>query len=100
MDPVVFAKGDWIEITNHAQLKGYVGFVVATNEKDIKIFITRDSEGKSMVGGAWWAYSEQLSPYNFPDNDEDLKALIDFALAIGDKEWFLELSARLPIKNF
>ena len=97
-----FKIGDWVLFAYNNRFSGYVGFInkFDSNDNEYRVFITRDPDGKPVKGGIW-ADSSNLIYYNNASLDEDdLWSLIDVAIDLKDRDWFLELTAKLPISNF
>lgn len=92
--------GDWVMIIDH-RLTGYTGYI---NKNDVEaeqyqIKVTKDKNGKN-VNGRTWVEWDQVILTNELIDDVVLSALIDLALDMNDKEWFMELSAQLPLAYF
>lgn len=91
-----FEEGEWVQIVN-CRLSGYSGYILRYDPEDdsYKLMITKDPKGKPIVK-SHWINADYVAPWKAIRAENDLNALIDLALDIGDKEWFLELTAQLP----
>jgi hypothetical protein len=90
-----FEEGEWVRIVN-CRLGGCSGYIVRYDAEDdtYKIKITKNAQGRAFVKNQW-INADFVMKDRHRDEDE-LLALIDHALDMGDKEWFLELTALLP----
>ncbi|GAB2690812.1 IDEAL domain-containing protein [Paenibacillus thermoaerophilus] len=89
-------EGDWVSGTS-TQDEKLIGFVESVNDNGIvKIRVTQ-SDREDAVGTSVEAQSAKVKrmPDTAPSAAEELRSLIDLALATRDREWFEELSARL-----
>ncbi|MBU8773208.1 IDEAL domain-containing protein [Cytobacillus oceanisediminis] len=90
-----FSKGEWIKVIN-TRLIGYTGYLINRLLEDgYKVKLTKDPKGNSIDAIIWIGAEDIVSCENKVEED-DLLAMIDFALATNDKQWFLELTAQLP----
>lgn len=90
-----FAKGEWIKVIN-TRLIGYTGYIINRLLEDgYKVKLTKDPKGNS-IEAIIWIGAEDLVSCEDKVEEDDLLALIDFALATNDKQWFLELTEQLP----
>jgi hypothetical protein len=89
--------GVWVKVINHDYLEGYVGYITDFDPVDgYRVRITKDCKGKSFKKRDKWMDEEQIIPLPIKKEEDDLLALIDLALETNDKEWFLELTSKLP----
>lgn len=90
-----FEEGEWVQIVN-CRLSGFSGYIVRYDLEDhtYKLMLTKDPKGRPIVKSQW-INADYVMKNRFRDEDE-LLALIDLALAMNDKEWFLELTSQLP----
>ncbi|MBG9653714.1 IDEAL domain-containing protein [Cytobacillus firmus] len=90
-----FAKGEWIKVIN-TRLIGYTGYIINRLLEDgYKVKLTKDPQGNS-IEAIIWIGAEDIVSCEEKVEEDDLLALIDFALATNDKQWFLELTEQLP----
>lgn len=90
-----FAKGEWIKVKN-TRLIGYTGYIINRLLEDgYKVKLTKDPKGNS-IEAIIWIGAEDIVSCEDKVEEDDLLALIDFALATNDKQWFLELTSQLP----
>ncbi|MFY2154657.1 IDEAL domain-containing protein [Cytobacillus firmus] len=90
-----FAKGEWVAVVN-TRLVGCKGYIL--NHlwgEGYKVKITKDSQGNS-INAIIWIGAEDIVSCEEKFEKDDLLALIDFALATNDKQWFMELTSQLP----
>lgn len=83
---MTFKQGDWIENRNN----GERGYVTTPGAFATDVFVTRK--------GKQWRCSVQnneLIKLGDKLDSEDLFELINMALLVGDKIWFLQLTSRL-----
>ncbi|WP_443081800.1 IDEAL domain-containing protein [Sutcliffiella sp. NC1] len=89
--------GDWVK-GNSEDGELIIGYVQALDQLErgalVKV-VSSDYDGQ--VGKSIFLSSRQVKtlPEVNVNNKEQLLNLIDLALATGDKEWFMELSAKL-----
>ncbi len=90
-----FEEGEWVRIVN-CRLAGCSGYIVRYDPEDhtYKLMLTKDSNGRPTVKSQW-INADYVMKDRLRDEDE-LLALIDHALDMNDKEWFMELTAQLP----
>jgi hypothetical protein len=89
--------GEWVKVIGHDYLEGYVGYITDFDPVDgYRVRITKNSKGKSFKKRDKWIDADQIIPLSVEKEEDDLLALIDVALDTNDKEWFLELTSRLP----
>jgi hypothetical protein len=89
--------GEWVKVIGHDYLEGYVGYITDFDIVDgYRVRITKNSKGNSFKKGGKWLDEEQIIPLPVKKEEDDLLALIDLALETNDKEWFLELTSKLP----
>ncbi|BDG47689.1 MULTISPECIES: IDEAL domain-containing protein [Parageobacillus] len=89
--------GDWVKgkTKNGELIYGYIETANALQET-VKIKVM-DSDNKEIVGKTvetlkHWVKKLPISTF---EDEEQIKALIDIALQTKDKNWFMELSAKL-----
>jgi hypothetical protein len=101
IEPKVKA-GDWVCIINHRSKNGFLGFIskIDRESEGYQIIITKDRKGRKTPNLLIWVDLEQLVPILEYKDEDDLLALIDLALDLNDKEWFMELTEQLPLVNF
>ncbi|EFV78978.1 hypothetical protein HMPREF1013_00862 [Bacillus sp. 2_A_57_CT2] len=89
------AEGEWVRIVN-CRLSGHSGYILKYDPEDhtYKLMLTKDPNGRTLVKSKW-INADYVMKDRHRDEDE-LLALIDYALDMNDKEWFLELTAQLP----
>lgn len=89
------AEGTWVQIVN-CRLSGFSGYIVRYDLEDhtYKLMLTKDPKGSPIVKSQW-INADYVMKDRLRDEDE-LLALIDHALDMNDKEWFLELTSQLP----
>lgn len=85
--------GSWIIIVGHPFLTGCTGYITE-EDKDVEEFrirITKNKKGNHVRKYYLWINYDRVVPDRFKDED-DLLALIDLAIDLNDKEWFLQLT--------
>ncbi|USK46323.1 IDEAL domain-containing protein [Cytobacillus oceanisediminis] len=89
------SEGTWVQIVN-CRLSRFSSYIVRYDPEDYtyKLMLTKDPKGRPIVKSQW-INADYVMKDGFRDEDE-LLALIDHALDMNDKEWFLELTAQLP----
>jgi hypothetical protein len=90
--------GTWVKIELH-MLKNFTGFITKFDheEEQYHVQLTKNAQGKQ-TAGILWVESE----YVVPADDESQyfrSGLIDTTLDLKQKEWFLELTEKLPLEN-
>ncbi|TWI58142.1 IDEAL domain-containing protein [Halalkalibacter nanhaiisediminis] len=93
----IFAVGDWIKAeSNQGELiHGYIETLNPFQEKvEVQVVVSDNNE---TIGKKVKLYREQIKklPTSTPNNKEQIRSLIDVALAAKDKEWFMELTKQL-----
>ena len=93
----IFAVGDWIKAeSNQGELiHGYIETLNPFQEKvEVHVVVSDNNE---TIGKKVKLYREQIKklPTSTPNNKEQIRSLIDVALAAKDKEWFMELTNQL-----
>lgn len=90
-----FEEGEWVQIVN-CRLAGFSGYIVRYDAEDdtYKVKITKNPQGRPFAKNQW-INADFVVKDRFRDED-GLLALIDHALDMNDKEWFLELMVQLP----
>jgi hypothetical protein len=102
METLSIKKGAWVKIVNHLFLTGFTGYVFRIDPIDdnYKIMLTSDPKGRPTKGNVWIDFEQLLLYGNQNEHDEDaILSMIDLALDMNDKEWFLELNSKLPIRG-
>lgn len=78
-----FGEGDWVKV-------GIDLFVVgAINDSETKVLLKHGS-------GMRWVGIHKVNPAEIDITHEEIKAMIDLALELQDREWFHELASMLP----
>jgi uncharacterized protein YpiB (UPF0302 family) len=97
---ITFKPGEWVQIIDH-RLKHCTGFILKYDalDENYRMMVTRDSNGKPLREKIT-IEEDQLLPTRIFKDEDDLFALIDLALDLNDKEWFMELTEKLPLANF
>jgi hypothetical protein len=89
--------GEWVKVIDHDYLYGYVGYITDFDLfEGYRVRLTKNSKGKSFKNGSKWMGEEQIISLPVGKSEDDLLALIDIALETNDREWFLELTSKLP----
>lgn len=93
----IFAVGDWIKAeSNQGELiHGYIETLNPFQEKvEVHVVV---SDNNDTIGKKVKLTREQIKklPTSTPNNKEQIRSLIDVALAAKDKEWFMELTNQL-----
>ncbi|PLR93217.1 IDEAL domain-containing protein [Bacillus sp. T33-2] len=103
MQSEVLKEYDWVKVVESRYHKGCIGLIKKIDPDDgtCLVKITKTPEGRCVTGhtGAWLGIGAVL-PYPIDLHEHDISSLIDLALATNDKVWFMELTSRLPLKNF
>lgn len=94
-----FKTGDWVQIVNDGVLCS-TGFITKCHylDKEFRVRFTITADGKKSKWEAWCRES-QLEKLEATLSEENILALIDHALERKEKQWFLELHAKLPSKS-
>jgi hypothetical protein len=89
--------GEWVKVIDPNYLIGYVGFVTDYDpiDEEYRIRFTRNSKGKPIKGHKW-VNVDSVMTLTIGKEEDDLLALIDLALETNDREWFSELTSKLP----
>lgn len=87
---------DWVEVTKGGN-KGIIGTIIQINKtsKQIVLEAVKHRNGHKVNGKATFTWAH-IKPYELPPSEDHLLDLIDLAIDTGDKDWFIELSNRLP----
>jgi uncharacterized protein YpiB (UPF0302 family) len=95
-----FKPGEWVQIIDH-RMRGCTGYILKYDALDdeYRMMITRDSKGK-ILQGKFYIKADQLVPIKESKDEDDLLALIDLALDLNEKEWFMELTEQLSLRDF
>ncbi|MEH7249202.1 IDEAL domain-containing protein [Neobacillus niacini] len=95
-----FATGDWV-IIGGGFSKGWTGYILKYDFEDdrYKVRLTSTDRGKTIDIGKWFD-PEDLMLGKKLITEQEIRTLIDLALDTNDKEWFKELSSKLPLANF
>lgn len=91
--------GDWIK-GNSRNGELFIGYIESKSQdipKEIVKVKVVSSDNHEMIGKTIPILSKRASklPISKAINKEQILYLIDLALSTGDREWFLELSAKL-----
>lgn len=91
--------GEWVVIDG-GRFQGWTGYITKYDFEDDRYYVrlTLDSAGIAVNTGIWFD-TDRLTLKNSLIED-DLFPLIDLALDMNDKEWFLELTSQLLFANF
>lgn len=94
--------GEWVQVIDKNKFldgrTGYIDHFDLWNSK-YRVRFTTDSNGEPSLGASW-VPEEFLVSINDERHENDLSFLIDLALETNDKEWFQELTSKLPLENF
>lgn len=97
-----FAKGEWVELIPisdefHQNARGSMGFitVIKPDEYVAKVLFIRHGTGRP-IRKLEWIDIENLNKVPEMVEEDHLYTMIDMALDMKDKEWFKELTQRLP----
>lgn len=87
--------GEWVIIAG-GRFHRWVGYITKYDFEDDRYYVrlTIDSAGVVVNTGIWFD-TDRLLTFEASLEKDDLLALIDLALDMNDKEWFLELSSQL-----
>jgi hypothetical protein len=91
------AVGNWVKgkTTNGELIRGYIESIDSLNGTVTVYVVECDNDqtvGKSVVTPGPWL--ENIPVSSFTDEDQ-IRDLIDLALVTRDKDWFMELSAKV-----
>lgn len=92
--------GDWVELKEREIGEGAIGFIEDLDPEDDSywiIFVT-NPYGKRINAGKW-KHESQLRALPPGLDENQLTILIDLALKIGDKDWFMELTEQLKFER-
>ncbi|MFE4523447.1 IDEAL domain-containing protein [Cytobacillus firmus] len=89
------AEGEWVQIVN-CRSSGFSGYILRYDSEDhtYKLMLTKDPNGRPIVKSKW--INADFVMKDIHRDEDELLALIDHALDMNDKKWFLELTAQLP----
>jgi uncharacterized protein YpiB (UPF0302 family) len=90
----MFSEGDWVKDQN-----GRLGFVTGIyRDNQITARFIRSSNGYPIKSTSIMHTNDiKLAPLESTLEEDDLYYLIDLALKTNDKDWFKELSSKLPV---
>lgn len=84
-------KGDWITIPSSIGLEDKIGFVIDVARNSVFYQVVKDGQARETN----MASLDKVRKMDVGATEEDLHQLIDLALALGDKDWFEELTNKL-----
>lgn len=84
-------KGDWITIPSSIGLEDKIGFVIDVVRNSVFYQVVKDGQARETNIIAL----SKVKKLDVEITEEGLLQLIDLALALGDKDWFGELTNKL-----
>lgn len=93
----VFKKGEWVIVNGRYK---WIGFITAISysleEYEVQIVRREQGTDESFVNLSIWADFEDTELMNGEISEAGIHQLIDMALDMKDKSWFLQLQNMLP----
>jgi hypothetical protein len=90
----MFKVGDWVK---H---QGFTAFILQCDYvmDEYRIQITKNAQGN--INKGWlWVTGDTLTPAEIEQDADFLLGLIDTTLLLNQKEWFLEITQKLPLNS-
>lgn len=89
----MLSVGDWV-----TDKHGKTGYIVSVHENNYYVKFVNNRYGTSLRFHSFVASTEvEYAPFEFTPDEDDLYFLINLALDTNDKDWFNELTSKLPV---